>query len=252
MIPSSRNSPALTPLRAGLLALALLLAALPARAAVVDLAALPGGPVDDQGLGDALLAGQGVSLRWRARGDAALGEAALERTGADGVSGFWSRKARSYDTAMTGGLGPFFVRAGNDFRATGQGAMLVIDYATPMAAASGRIWDIDGYKGLTEQWRITARDAAGAVVGSVLSPLGDRQTLDGLPWTWVLSEAGAEAARIVRVEIAFVGSKTKGVGVGFDGLEAGLGVTPIPASVLLLAPALAGLGLAARRRRRTG
>ncbi|MEK0086043.1 hypothetical protein [Benzoatithermus flavus] len=237
-------------LRAALTVL-VLAAAAPVRAAAIDWTRLPGGVADDRAIGPEDLIGQGVVLRWRNRGDRPFGDAALERAGPDQVSAFLNRHAATYDTANGGTLPPYFLRAGDDFRATGQGAALVLELARPTAFASGRIWDIDGRRGHTEQWRITAFDTAGTTLASVMSPLGDSQVGDGLPWTWVLGEAGeGTAAHIARIEITFVGSKRQGVGVGFDGFETGLAVTPLPATGFLLAPALAGLSLLAARARR--
>lgn len=118
--------------------------------------------------------------------------------------------------------------------------------------ASGEIWDIDGlpdeesiYFG-TEQFLVSALDAGGNVIDTILSPLGasddPEQSLDSAPWTWTFTH-GTDDIHGVRIE--FVGQRELGAGYGYDNF-AWASTVPAPST---LAP-LAALGLGGMRRRR--
>jgi hypothetical protein len=242
------------PLRPGLVA-ACFFCAPAAQAALLDFETLPGGgaPADNLAVTGQYEPAYGVTFAWRSTPGGSFGAAALElRTGRDRFSAFANshRGGKDIESAgAAGGLGQAFLRGAADVRDAGQGSTLLITYSRPTAFASGELWDIDDSSNGTEQWRLTARDAGGAVLQVLDSPLGDSKALDGLPWLWTLGDRNGGAARIAQIEIAFIGSKTEGLGFAFDKFETGLAVTPAPAAALLLAPALLGLGWLGRRRR---
>lgn len=169
--------------------------------------------------------------------DAVPGLPTIEAVGGDTDDGFVNDEFNARDIESEGSLGEYFLKAQGDVVDTGF-VQLNIDFADPTNFTRGEIWDIDGTNpNNTEQWVVRGLDASGAVIDSLISPLGDSNTpdsLDGKAWNWALAGDG-----IVRVEIEFIGSKTRGVGLAFDNF-----VVPEPASLLTLA--LGGLLL--RRR----
>ncbi|MFT4720475.1 MAG: hypothetical protein ACI9SB_001647 [Candidatus Azotimanducaceae bacterium] len=95
---------------------------------------------------------------------------------------------------------------------------LLIQYDNPVNDASGEIWDLDGRNnGNYERWKISAYDDSNNLVGSVETPLGLHNTvegsLDSKPWVWSFDTAGAP--QIMKIALAFTG--TTGVSpLGFN------------------------------------
>ena len=144
-------------------------------------------------------------------------------------------------------LGDYFLRTEG---LSGDLASLLIEYtAGGTFEASGQIWDIDGSNpSATEQWLVTAYDASGNPVDSMLSPLGDDNSAavptESAPWTWSF-DVMPDGPAIEAILIEFVGSKTNNVGLAFDNFAPR--VVPTPGSAALAAM---GLALVARKRRR--
>lgn len=166
----------------------------------------------------------------------------------DNPDGFKNDQTGIYDDAFpsTPGLGDWFVRSsGEILERGGQDVYLSIFYDTAVTAASGQIWDIDGNSNQgSEQWDVRAFDGDDNLVASVLSPEGTTNgpgSLDGLPWVFNLS--GAEFSRI---DFVFTGSKTTGVGLGFDNFNTSS--VPAPGTLALLGLGLFGLAAARRRK----
>ena len=128
----------------------------------------------------------------------------------------------------------------------GPGVALLVAYDVAMRLVAGDIWDIDGNAEQgTEQWRLDALAADGSVLESILSPLGESLDADGLnakPWHYAFDREGAD---IWALRIDFVGSKTWGLGVAFDGFSSDV---PEPGTLSLLALGAALLGTARRHR----
>jgi hypothetical protein len=121
----------------------------------------------------------------------------------------------------TGEFGTFFLRINTENISAGPVPDILINYAVPVAAASGQIWDIDGTGFITEteQWRVTAYDDLGNTLTTIDSPLGDSmgpESLDGLPWTWSFDESSAS---IYQIRMAFTGSKVKNISMAFDNFK---------------------------------
>ena len=175
----------------------------------------------------------------------------LERVGAaDAVNGFRNDPLDAWDVAEPGleaELGDWFLRTDG---LAGDLASLLIEYtAGGTFEASGQIWDIDGSNpSATEQWLVTAYDASGNPVDSMLSPLGDDNSAavptESAPWTWSF-DVMPDGPAIEAILIEFVGSKTNNVGLAFDNFAPR--VVPTPGSAALAAM---GLALVARKRRR--
>lgn len=162
------------------------------------------------------------------------------------------------DPGLEERIGNFFLRTGGDIvdRDFAGEEIFRIEYdIAPFGFISGEIWDIDGNRRQgTEQWRIDAFDAAGSLLGSVLSPLGTttgNSSLDGDVWqfTFTDSSVGGDIALVERLDFVFTGSKTTGIGLAFDNFVTGVAPMPVPATLPLLLAALGGASLWARRRR---
>ncbi len=143
--------------------------------------------------------------------------------------------------------GDWFLRSGGQVSTRGgQGVYLTVIYDSMVNAASGDILDIDGNNSQgTEQWDVQAFNGA-TKVGSVLSPVGTTTgpgSLNGLPWNFQLS--GFEFNRL---EFVFTGSKTHGVGLGFDNFNTSAVSVPEPGTLSLLGLGLMGL-VGIRRRK---
>ncbi|NIR95789.1 MAG: hypothetical protein GWO08_19770, partial [Gammaproteobacteria bacterium] len=111
----------------------------------------------------------------------------------------------------------YFLRIGTGGLQSAPAPILIIDYSSPVSAASAQIWDIDGTNNNnTEQWTITAHDNIGNIIDTIVSPTGTRDnaaSLDGLPWTWSFSHATND---IYSIQVEFTGGKTNNIGLAFD------------------------------------
>jgi hypothetical protein len=101
-------------------------------------------------------------------------------------------------------VGQFFLT--DDGIVAGPPSPLLIDYLTPVAAASGVILDIDG----TEEWTIEALDGGGTVLATVV--LAPNNGLDGSATLWTFDEAEPV---IEQIRMSYSGIQTI-VGLAFD------------------------------------
>jgi hypothetical protein len=226
---------------------------------VIDFEVVPGGaPADQLAIDSQYLADFGVSFSLEAGGTPFL-----EAVGtSDSGHGFWNAAFSTYDieaTGFAGQLGDYFLRFGTTTFSPTPGPVLVIDYATPVSAASAEIWDVDAASSGTngyEQWTVTARDAVGGTLETIVSPMGiDESTapsLNGKPWLWSFSRPSAD---IHSITLQFTGTASV-VGLAFDNFSpsdpAGQAV-PMPwLAALALVPALVGAAAVALRRRSEG
>lgn len=184
----------------------------------------------------------------------------LEATGDSSVppldtnpQAFLNDVTMKWDDPAESGLGNWFLRSSGEVASRGgPGVYLTVVYATPVTAASGQIWDIDGSPSGTEQWSVNAY-AGGVLVASVMSPLGDTKdatSLNGKPWTFDLPSS----TPFDSIEFAFIGSKTSGVGLAFDNFNTNSLTTAVPEPAALGMFGLGALliGLFAGLRRRMG
>lgn len=172
----------------------------------------------------------------------------------DTTPGFVTDTLGTNDTEVAGAtssLGDFFLRTTEALSADldGLSPVFSLHFAFGALSVSGEIWDIDGTSpSNTEQWTVSAYDAGGTQLDSILSPLGDSNgasSLDGREWAFGFSGLGP----IARIDFDFEGSKQQGIGVAFDNLTFEPAPVPVPASALLLLGGLGGLAVARRRRK---
>lgn len=191
----------------------------------------------------------------------------LEKTGGKDTNpqGFLNDVTGKYDdpahgyapaTGATGpgsnglGLGTWFLRSGGEIiDRGGPGTYLTVDYTTPVSAASGQIWDIDGSNAGSEQWNVVAY-LNGTQVASSLSPKGTKHsagTLNGKPWTFNLSSDGG----FDQIQFWFTGTKTKNTGLAFDNFNTSALTVSVPEPSSVWFFGLGALGLMGLARRRT-
>ncbi|QDV27333.1 hypothetical protein [Aureliella helgolandensis] len=165
-------------------------------------------------------------------------DAVFEARGSDKFNGFESKQAElnggaKHDTERPGSaysLGNFFLRQPASIGSVP--GPFIIDYAQVVSALSGEIWDIDTGSAGYEQWKVTAFDAGGTTITSLLSPKGDTlqtnsSSGDSLPWIFSIAGSG-----IKKVAIEFVGTN-KIVGLAFNNFNPSSATVPEPTSLLV-------------------
>lgn len=141
---------------------------------------------------------------------------------------------------------------------------LIITYTTPVSAASGQIWDIDGTPKLgLEGWKIEALDQSNhllpgtvslnATLGIAGDPPGSQPPYpgDGVPSAWSFDYG--EQALIKSIQISYTGSKSN-VGLAFDNFNTN-SPTPVPepgSMIDFLAIGAFGVGLLLKRKKLNG
>jgi len=174
----------------------------------------------------------------------------------DVLPGFINDDLNLHDTEATNipqSLGNYFLRLGTGDLQAGTVPTLLIDYMTPVSAASAEIWDIDATSVLgTEQWKVTAYDqlgGAGQLLGTMISPLGladplDPDYLDGKPWFWFF-DLGTGNFDIRSIQIQWytnnplASPKTSGIGLAFDNFNTT--AVPIPGAIWLFGSGILGM-----------
>jgi len=177
----------------------------------------------------------------------------LEAVGADTYNGFLNDTLHVADTEnpSSSTLGDYFLRY-TDGPVPQPGInnsgipYLIIDYTNSVTAASGEIWDIDGYNGNYEQWTVNGYDSSGNVVATDDSGPQYDLTLDGRPWMFQL-QAMSVANPIVKISVAFTGDKPTGIGLAFDNFSPA-GTVPEPGAMVFLTTGVVGI-LGWRRQR---
>lgn len=231
---------------AGLVALTALFASAQASATLINFEDAPAKSLADNDAVTNQYMSEGVTFTGaflEATGDSSLPPADTNpQAFLNDVTGNW-------DDPAVPGLGDWFLRSSGEVSSRGgMGVYLTVVYATPVTAASGQIWDIDGNASDTEQWSVNAY-AGGTLVASVMSPLGntkDATSLNGKPWTFDLSST----IPFDSIEFAFIGSKTRGVGLAFDNFNTNALSVPEPAALGMFGLGALLIGLFAGLRRR--
>ncbi len=208
---------------------------IPAFGASIDFEVLPlGEPADQVAISDQYESLFGVTFALDGGGTPFL-----ERVGgADAGDGFVNQSRGGQvdveSTGFEGQLGEYFLRFGTGNFVGSPGPTLLIQYSTPVEAASGEIWDIDAIGGAFDQWTVQARGANNEVLSTLVSPrgiqVGGPGTLDGKPWIWSFDLPNSE---IHSLEIFFSGANST-IGLAFDNFS------PSQAAVVPAPPALLG------------
>jgi len=167
------------------------------------------------------------------------------------AGGFLNDSLGLADTAAVGfeaQLGDFFL--GREVGTTGANfGAFIINYSspTPVTAASGEIWDIDGPISQNppnfEQFRVEAYNG-NTLLDWVESPQGIGLALDGKPWMFSFSGL----SDIEQIRITFIGDKNA-VGFAFNNFSPTTVASPVPvpAAVWLFGSALGLLGWMRRK-----
>lgn len=225
-------------------AAAALLTGSAARAVSINFDSVPGGaPEDGQSITTQFEAADGVSFSSTDGTTPRLAEVGSP------VTAFMSKFGP--DTPAPGQI------AGNFFLADGTPlgpppAPLVVNFVNPVASAGADILDVDGKKAGAESWRVDALNSSGTVIDSTTVSQTSTGAGDGMAAPFSFSHSSAD---ISSLKITFTGSKTTGVGLGFDNFTAstdagpGQPAVPLPPAVWSAGATLLGLAGIARLRR---
>ena len=140
-----------------------------------------------------------TAMAGNSEADATKALLSFEAAGKDGTDGYWTNR-NDRDEALKGDIGNYFMKAGTGNLSYNNAKYfkMDIDYQKATQAASGEIWDIDG----PEQYTVTAQDANGNIIASLVSPTGG---LNGMPWLWSIDVGPTTAiAKISRDLHSFV------------------------------------------------
>jgi len=224
-----------------------------ASAAIIDFETQPNGSGSTDntalGLNDAyVIDGVSVTFGFDADNDGVTDtEAIFEQAGdTDTTRGFLNDVLGQFDTADPGfesQLGNYFLRKQGNINS--DFGTFIIDYtsSTPVTAASGEIWDIDGGGLGDEQYQIQAFDSNNSLLATIISPLGNDLTLDGRPFTFGFSGLSG----IDQIRIDFISQKSK-IGLAFNNFSPTTTVVPVPAAIWLFGSGMLGLIGVARRK----
>ena len=125
----------------------------------------------------------------------------------------------------------------DNFDISGRPQPLLITYSSPVSGASGELLDIDQSSIGNERWLIEALDNFGNPLDSIELQSGPRidETGDGIATFWSFSR---ESEDIFSIRMSFTGSKTTGIGLGFDNFspagEPPISPEPVPEPSSLL------------------
>jgi len=127
---------------------------------------------------------------------------------------------------------------------------LIIDYVTPVSAASAAILDIDQQ----EAWQIDARDKDGNIIDTMQLNWLSLGAGNGLASYWLFSHQSND---IFSIRISYVGLTQKGIGLAFDNFwtdsirpNTDISSTPEPGSIALMGMGIVGMMVPAWRKRR--
>jgi hypothetical protein len=193
-------------------------------AATIDFETIPGGtPLDGLSISTQFLASNGVSFSLENGGSPVLAQVGAPRTAFEGFDLLPDQPAPGTNA------GQFFLT--DDGVVGAPPSPLLIDYSSPVSAASGIILDIDG----TEEWTIEALDSTGGLLSSLI--LGPNNTLDGSATVWSFDLG---SAAIERIRFQYTGAQNV-VGLAFDNFSPSSAVVPIPPAAWLFGSGLLGL-----------
>jgi hypothetical protein len=225
-------------LRLATLAIAVL-ACTPASALLIDFESIPGEtPAEGLVVSNQFQAAYGVGFALEDGSDPQLAQTGLD------LSAFGGPPDNAPNTPAAGqGVGTFFLT--DDGVIGAAPSALVITFDAPVARASVRVLDIDGWEAgaIWEGFVVEARDGLGAVLETRALRYLDPGTGDGVASLFAFDRGLPE---IGSLRISFDPSSTKTTGIGFAVDDLFFAV-PEPGTGALLAAGIAAFG--ARRRR---
>ncbi len=196
-------------------------------AEIIDFETLPeGDPNDRMEISDQFKASYGVTFRMSDGSFPLLAKIGEPRTAFAG----YPNDGGPDMPAPEQGVGQYFLT--DDGSVGTSGAMLIVDYVTPVKAASGVILDIDGrstgqftWGGGDEQWTIQARDVHGTVVAQEVLTAGALKTGDGMATPWIIK---VDSEIISSISFQYTGTKfMMDVGLAFDNFSpSSVGICP--------------------------
>lgn len=199
-----------------------------ANAATIDFESVPGVGTPTEGLiiNNQYLASAGVSFALEGGGSPRISKVGSPRTAFQGFG------LADDQPAPGQGVGTFFLTDDGAFSGSLFSPALLVQYASPTAAASGVLLDID----FGEAWTIQARDSSSNIVETITINAGDLGTGEGLATLWSFNHASADIS-----SIRFKGTRTLagGFGLGFDNFSP---TSPVP-EPQTFGMFLAGLGI---------
>lgn len=205
-----------------------------ARAVLIDFESIPSGtPVDGMAVTDQFQAAYGVRFSLENGGDPLLARVGVAMTA------FGGPPNNEPDTpAAAQAVGNFFLT--DDGAIEAPPSPLLISFDDPVARASVRVIDIDGWAGgsIWEGFVVEARDGLGAVLETRALRYPDPGTGDGIASLFAF-DRGAPEIHSLRISYDPGSTKTWGIGFAVDDLWF---VVPEPGTGVLLALALAALG----------
>ncbi len=234
------------PLAVLALSLALLLIpAGPSRAGLITFETVPGvgTPTETMTIGTQYLASDGVSFMMSNGNLPRISEVGDPLTAFLGVGGIGDNPAVGQN------VGRFFLT--DDvvgLNTTANLSNLIITYASPVAAASGEIIDIDSNSSGFERWVVEARNSSNVVIASITLTAGDPGTGNGIATPFGFTRATNEIASLV---LRYTGTKDTGIGLAFDNFSTNANLAvPEPSSALLVGASMVGLAGWRWRRKR--
>lgn len=201
-----------------------------ASAAIIDFESIPGGsPSDGLTISTQFESTLGMRFSLANGGAPVLAQVGAPQTAFQGFDHLPDQPAPGV------AAGDFFLT--DDGIVSGPPSALIVDYLTPVSAASGILLDIDG----SEEWTVTAFDSALTPLDSLVLP--PNNVLDGSASFWSF-DLGSPV--IVRIRLEYTGAQNAGVGLAFDNFSPSSAV-PEPSTGLMVS---LGLIVLAHRRRR--
>jgi len=199
-------------------------------AATIDFESVPGVGTPTEGvlISNQYLASAGISFALEGGGNPRIAKVGSPRTAFEGFGGADDMPAPNQ------GIGTFFLTDNGTLGGLSSPALLIV-YATPTAAASGVLLDID----FDETWTIQARDSADNIIDVITITAGDFNTGDGLATVWSFNRTSSDIN-----SIRFKGTRTAtgAFGLGFDNFSPTQPAPiPLPGALWAFASGLKGL-----------